>query len=325
MHRPTFSLIVPTRHRPTQLRRFLDSVLETAASPEAIEVVLVIDADDAESMAVRHELDLKRVIGPPGRTMGTLNTEGYEASRGAYVMLLNDDVVARTRGWDATALAWLRRFPDGIVLVHVNDTLIQEHLCTFPLVSRAFCELAGGICPREYVRYRIDDHIEDVFNLLAFLGRRRKVYLPDVVFEHLNAVEHPQAGRVYQSAADLLAVDAPRFEALFPERKELALRLLDYMEGPLSPEALAAHRRELEGVRDPFALRVPGRQWVERAAWWRRAARQARRSQDLAVWANELLERARGCVQRKGYRGLAGAVGRRLGRLVTGPPRGGLR
>src|SRR5881275_631971 len=115
MTRPTFSLIVPTRGRPDQLRHFLDSVAATACHPERIEVVLVIDADDAASLTVGHPaLGIRRLVGPPGRTMGALNTAGYTASAGDYVMLLNDDVIVRTPGWDATALACFRRFPDPI-------------------------------------------------------------------------------------------------------------------------------------------------------------------------------------------------------------------
>ena len=167
--------------------------------------------------------------------MGAINRAGYEASAGDYVMLLNDDVIARTPGWDATALACFRRFPDPVVLVHVNDTLFRDRLCTFPLTTRAFCERAGGICPPEYIRYRIDDHIEDVFNLLAVLGRRRTVYLPDVVFQHYNLIERPEGDRVYASDPAVLALDAPRFAALFPARKELALRLLDVIEGGSDP------------------------------------------------------------------------------------------
>jgi hypothetical protein len=310
---PTFSLIVPTRRRVSQLRRLLDSLAATARRPEAVEVVLVTDADDPASAAVRHDrLTVRPVVVPPGQTMGSLNTAGYQASAGAYVMLLNDDVVARTRGWDEAAARCLRRFPDGIVLAHVNDTLIRDNLCTFPLVSRAFCDLAGGICPREYVRYRIDDHIEDVFNLLAALGERRTVYLPNVVFEHLNAVEHPGAGRVYLADPEVLALDAPRFDALFAARKELALRLLDYLEGGTPPEVLAERRRWLEQLTDPFALRVPGRQHVERAPWLRRVADQLRRPGEVA----SLLRRGRHCLAEKGCLGLAAAAGRRLRRLV---------
>jgi glycosyltransferase involved in cell wall biosynthesis len=313
LRRPTFSLIVPTRGRAAQLRRLLDSLARTASRPRAVEVVLVVDADDPASRAVGHRrLAVRHVVVPPGRTMGALNGAGYEASTGDYLMLLNDDVIARTRGWDRAARDCLGRFPDGIALVHVNDTLLRQHLCTFPLVSRTFCELAGGICPPEYQRYRIDDHIEDVFNLLAALGQRRTVYLPDVVFEHRNAVEHPEAGRVYQSDPAVLALDAPRFDALFGARKGLALRLLDYLEGGTPPAVLAERRRRLESLTDPMALRVPGRQRVERAPWLRRAADCLSRPRDLTAPALDLVARARACYRQKGCRGLARAAGRRL-------------
>jgi glycosyltransferase involved in cell wall biosynthesis len=315
---PTLSLIVPTRNRPGPLRRFLDSVARTASDPETIEVVLVIDNDDRKSAAVRHPLlTLKHVNVPPGLTMGSLNMEGYGASAGRYLMLLNDDVVARTPRWDEQVLACMRRFPDDIVLVHVNDTLLRENLCTFPLLSRTFCELAGGICPREYVRYRIDDHIEDVFNLLAFLGHSRSVYLPDVVFEHFNAVDHPQAGRIYQSAPDILAIDAPQFDALFAARKEFALRLVDHIEGKTNPAATAARRAMLGTISDPFALRIPGRQQVVRHPWWRRAVAQARHPDKLWHGGAALLTRAWDCVRRKGVAGLAQAVGRRIARFPS--------
>jgi hypothetical protein len=317
--RPTFSLIVPTRRRTDQLRRFLDSVAATASCPAAVDVVLVVDADDPASAAVRHDaLAVRHVVVPPGRPMGALNTAGYAASAGDHLMLLNDDVIIRTRGWDEVALRCFRRFPDGIALVHVNDTLMRDHLCTFPLVSRTFCELAGGICPAEYVRYRIDDHIEDVFNLLAALGERRTVYLPDVVFEHLNAVEHPEAGRVYQSDPDVLALDAPRFDALFGDRKELALRLLAHIEGGICPTALAERRRQLDALADPFALRVRGRQLVVRAHWLRRAVDGLRRPRQLTAPAAALCRRVLSCYERKGWRGLARAAGRRLAGVLPG-------
>jgi hypothetical protein len=301
--RPTLSLIVPTRGRPAPLGRVLDSVAATASHPEQIEVVLVIDDDDPSSHSVSHpKLAVKSVVGPPGRTMGTLNATGYAAARGEYVMLLNDDVVARTRGWDATVLRCFRRFPDPVALIHVNDTLIRDYLCTFPILSRAYCDLIGGICPVEYRRYRIDDHIEDVFNLLAVLGERRAVYLPDVVFEHLNAVQHPTAGRVYESDPAVLARDAPLFDALFPARKELALRVLDFIEGGSDATVTAERRAVLDLFTNSFALRTPGRQHVVRAAWWKRAP---------GIAAQEW-NRVRACYQRAGVGGLARALGRRL-------------
>jgi glycosyltransferase involved in cell wall biosynthesis len=306
--RPTFSLIVPTRQRITQLRSFLDSLAATAAHPSAIEVVLVVDADDRDSIEFCHEgLPLSHVVVAPGQTMGRLNMAGYEASSGEYLMLLNDDVLARTPGWDDKILARCRRFPDGVFLIHANDTLMGKNLCTFPIVSRVWCELAGGVCPREYIRYRIDDHIEDVFNLLGVLGQRRTIYLPDVVFEHLNCIELPDGPREYHSDPDVLALDAPLFLSLFPARKELAVKLLAHVGG--TPQALAAARQRLKQIKDPFSLRVPGRLRIESDVPL--AARAMRRV--AATW-----ERSRKCFQRKGIGGLTRAAARRMRLLRVG-------
>lgn len=308
--RPLFSLIVPTHGRPGPLRRMLDSVARTASHAERIEVVLVVDADDPASLAAHPRLTVRQVVVPPGRTMGELNNAGFAASAGDYIMLLNDDVIVRTPGWDAVALDCFARFPDPFALVHVNDTLIRDHLCTFPLTSRAYYELAGCVCPRAYRRYRIDDHIEDAFNMLAHLGERRTVYLPDVIFEHDNAVQHPEAGRVYQSDPTILALDAPLFDSLLPQRKELALRMLAAINGRADPVADRSRRERLDAVSDSFVLRVPGRQIVVRSPWWRGPA-------DAARGTFAALDRAR----RKSARGIVRAVRdrlvRRAGPLLT--------
>lgn len=266
--RPRISLIVPTRGRPAKLARMLDSVAATAYHPERLEIVLVVDEDDPASLVQHPRLNVKHAVGAPGRRMGALNGAGYAASRGDFVMLLNDDVIARTPGWDALVLRCFSRFPDPFVLVHVNDTLMRDNLCVFPLVSREYCERARGICPPCYHRYRIDDHIEDAFNLLAHLGERRTVYLPDVVFEHDNAVQHPEAGAVYLSDPAILALDAPLFDARLPERKELALRIRAAIEGRTNPEAEREWRAKLDGVAHSFDVRTPGRQLVVRHPWW---------------------------------------------------------
>lgn len=262
--RPLLSLIVPTRARTVPLRRMLDSLQATASNPHAFEVLLVVDADDSESVAFRHDgLILKQVVVQPGQTMGALNGAGYAASAGRYLILLNDDIVARTPGWDHRVAACLRGFPDDLVLVHVNDGLFGERLCTFPLVSRTYCELAGGICPRDYVRYRIDDHIEDVFNLLGVLGERRSVYLPEVVFEHLNFTVTEDGRRTYAPNEAALRLDAPLFDALAPERKRLALRLKRRITRQTRRAEHTTWAQRLEAVADPAVLRVPERLRVE--------------------------------------------------------------
>jgi len=282
---PTLSLIVPTRGRPRQLRRFLRSLAVTTLRPSRIEIVLVVDADDPVSQAVRCP-GVRVVVGPPGRTMGELNRAGAAAARGEWLMLMNDDVVARTRGWDDHVLAASARFPDRIGLVHVNDTLVRDHLCVFPVVSRRYCEAAGGICPPDYRRYRIDDHIDDVFTRLG----GRAVYLPDVVFEHRNAVVHPTAGKVYEADPAVLAQDAPRYDAHHAGRLELVRRL--------GGEPTSA---------DAFALRVSGRQYVVRGGW------AARTRTDAWERLTRLGCRLRDRYHRGGAAGLLRVVGQKVG------------
>lgn len=305
---PTFSLIVPTRRRPLALRRFLDSVANTATHLEQIEVVLVVDEDDRESFAfVEGRLVCRATVGAPGRTMGALNQAGYAASTGRYLMLLNDDVVVRTRGWDEVLARHLDEYADGIVLGHVNDTLMRDRLCTFPVVSRTFCALAGALCPTDYLRYRIDDHLEDVFNLLAALGHRRTVYFPELVFEHLNAVVMAEGHREYHADPAILALDAPVFERHAAARKRLVLRLLDHIDEAARQQRRVFDNALLEKMTDPFALRIPGRQRVIGRM-------------EPASGRPGVLGRMRACWQRRGWRGIAGAVLRRLRRSVVTPP-----
>ena len=186
------SLVVPTRGRPKLLERLFDSVADTTSRLEKIEIVLYIDEDDLPTQEVSHPLlQLIKLIKPAGEKMGRMNQMCYEASRGRFVMLMNDDVVFRTKAWDARVLDAFTRFPDDVALVYGNDLHRQESVATLPIVSRAVCEVLGGICPRDYLNVYIDVHMLDVFKKLAKLGCRRTVYLQDVIFEHM----HHEAGK----------------------------------------------------------------------------------------------------------------------------------
>jgi GT2 family glycosyltransferase/SAM-dependent methyltransferase len=255
---PLFSIIVPTRGRPDGLRRLLDSFKATTRQLNSLEVILVVDSDDPESLEFVYDpMPLKRVVVQPGLKMGALNMAGYHVSEGQYVMLLNDDVIVRTQNWDDRVLESFRTFADGIVLVHVNDRIFGDKLCTFPFLSKQYCELAGGICPNNYVRYRIDDHIYNVFNLLAVMGKVRIVYLPDVVFEHTNYVLTSSGGTEYRPDERTHAVDTNLFDQLLPERKKLALQLMAHIDGDRSSDINRVRRNVLEPIADSVALRRP--------------------------------------------------------------------
>lgn len=255
---PEFSFVLPTRSRLEMLQRLCDSIRACTSHPERLEIVLVVDSDDEPSLRFSYdELNIRKVEVAPGLGMGQLNMAGYRAAAGRYLMLVNDDIVIRTPGWDDRVMEVFRGYPDGMVMVHVNETIFQEKLCTFPCLSRAFCELAHEIFPSGYLRYRIDDHIHNIFDLLTLLGRRRRIFLPDVVFEHHNFVD-TTAGREYVPDPEIHAADSRLFEALLPERKRLALAAMEVIERHSRSEKRRTWESLLAPVSDSVSIRDPG-------------------------------------------------------------------
>lgn len=181
-----FSLLVPTRARPHNVARLLDSIATTADNPSAIEVVLYVDDDDRQSHHLTHDtLKTESIVGDR-RPMSKMFSACYQRCSGAIIMLCGDDVVFRTAGWDQQVAARFERFPDRIALIYGNDLLKGESLCTHPFLSREACEQLGRPCPPEYPGEYIDTHIFDVFHKLRCAGRDRIVYLDDVVIEHMH-------------------------------------------------------------------------------------------------------------------------------------------
>ena len=259
------SLIVPTRGRAPALRRMMDSLRATAKDARSLEVILVMDQDDPASLEFTFAgLSWQRVVVPPGQTMGNLNREGCRAARGRYFMLLNDDVEARTPGWDLQLRRLLEGYPDGIVLAHVNDLVFRDRLCTFPCIPREFCEIAGGICPPEYRSYRIDDHIHHVFDLLRVMGYARRVFLPELVFEHHHGCANAAGVREYAPDPAIHEIDTAAFHRLSAARRDLALACLERIGGRLDSQARAEKLRMLEASGDPIELRRR-----DHARWWR--------------------------------------------------------
>src|ERR1035438_7501758 len=123
----TISFIIPTRGRPDSLLRLCHSIRSTTRHLEKLQVVLVVDNDDEASVAFQYEgLKIRMVKVAPGLTMGSLNMAGYRAATGKYLMLLNDDIVLQTPGWDERVMEAFRNYSDGIVLVHVNETIFGD-------------------------------------------------------------------------------------------------------------------------------------------------------------------------------------------------------
>lgn len=183
---PKISLLLPTRGRPLLVQRFFQSLMAQTANPTEIEVVLYVDEDDVESHHLNcNGVGFVRIIGPR-LSMGAYNQTCLNRSSGDIVILMNDDVVIRTPGWDRAIAGLAAEVPDGIFLAYANDLHFGAKLCTFPIISRKICQVVAKPYPEEYQSWFIDRHILDVFRRLQYMGQDRIFYLDQVVFEHLH-------------------------------------------------------------------------------------------------------------------------------------------
>lgn len=180
------SLLLPTRGRVPLATRFLQSVVDQTTHLDSVEIIIRVDDDDIESHQLNFEgLESKLLIGPK-TTMGGYNTQCFNESTGEIIVLVNDDMVIQTRGWDEKLRALHRKIEDKIYLAYGNDLFKKGDLCTFPILSRQCCELLQQPYHTAYRGAFIDYHLMDIFKRLEKSGFNRIFYLDDVVFEHLH-------------------------------------------------------------------------------------------------------------------------------------------
>lgn len=177
---------MPTRGRPLWAKRFIDSVIKTSSQIDQVELIIYVDDDDTESHHLSSDLmSVKTIIGPR-ITMGAYNSACYNQSSGEIIVLVNDDMIIQTQGWDEMLRQLDAKHPDGIYLAYGNDLFKKGSLCTFPILSRRTCELLIQPYHHAYRGAFIDYHLMDIFKRLENSGYARIFYLEDVVFEHLH-------------------------------------------------------------------------------------------------------------------------------------------
>lgn len=214
--------------------RFFQSVVDRTTHRDAVEIIAYVDDDDIGS----HHLDSRdirvdRIIGPR-LAMGEYNNRCLERARGDIVILVNDDIVIRTQGWDERIRALDAEYSDKVYLGYANDLIQGRKLCTFPILSRRTCEVLVDPYPAVYRGEFIDTHILDIFKRLRYRGYDRIRYLEDVVFEHMHyGVGKAAADETYTKRVSYK--DSPRFLALRERRQEAASRLMFAVQGKNLP------------------------------------------------------------------------------------------
>ena len=185
--KPWISVLVPTRGRVDLLDKMLRSLVKTAEKPDLVEVVFRVDYDDAETIgylnAQQPWLSVLNgtpcVLGPHLNGYATLPIMINEAARlstSDLLIVINDDVEFKTKGWDRRLNEEAAKFPDGIFNIGV-DTVNNNPNFVFPCQSRRQVELFGFFYDPRLIY--TDIWLRDALGPLGKLHR-----VPDVVIEH---------------------------------------------------------------------------------------------------------------------------------------------
>lgn len=232
------SLLLPTRSRPHLVKRLFQSIINFTSDLNNLEIIMYLDEDDHESHGIEEpRLQIIKKIGPRS-SMGTYNTKCLENSSGDIIMLMNDDLVISTPGWDQIIIDHFRSISDGIYLAHPNDSEAGHRMCTFPIMPRNTCDILSKPYPKEYGALYIDAHIFDIFTRLKHLGYNRMYYLKNVVFDHrhfINGKVRPDASYSHKNRF----TDAMTFISLRHLRQVSAERLASAIKNrplPVLPE-----------------------------------------------------------------------------------------
>lgn len=173
------TVLIPSRQRPDLLLQSVQSLLNRAANPRAVEILIRLDDDDGTAQAViewnrtaivdkSHQVPIT-MLGP---RHGYRNLHQYynglaEHASGDWLMQWNDDAVMETVGWDQKIHA------QGGGLKILNAT---GRLNLFPIVSRELYEVLG--------HWSLQAHSD---SWLQVIGRMNGIEYPvDLSIRHLR-------------------------------------------------------------------------------------------------------------------------------------------
>ena len=172
------SLLVPTRGRPIEFRRMLESAMDLATYPRQLEVIAYHDEDDTSGY---YGFEKVQWIKGERILLSQMWNECYDRSAGEILMHCGDDIIFRTPGWDTVVRETFAASEDKILLVHGDDvTPNTDALATHGFLHRRWVETLGYFVPPLFSSDWNDVWLTEVADMI---GRRVKI---DIVTDHMH-------------------------------------------------------------------------------------------------------------------------------------------
>lgn len=180
------SLLLPTRQRPQQLRRLVESLNATKRT-ELIELITYVDDDDDTYDDLYLDISWHRVNGPRYHD-GIVNLSAkwnacYDYACGDILMHCGDDIVFRTEAWDFEVRLAFDSFADNIAFVWGRDGYSDgKDFGTHGFIHRAWVDTVGYFVPPYFVSDYNDTFLNDVAKAI---GRHHYI---DIYTEHMHYI-----------------------------------------------------------------------------------------------------------------------------------------
>lgn len=182
------SILLPSRNRPDNIKRLWDSIVNTAADLEDIEMIVAVDKDDPQLKAYVglsktepiHLITMDRTV------LSVYWNECQKVARGPIFGHMGDDIIFRTPNWDVSVKGAFDEYEDKIVFVHGDDGGGNgSNFGTHGFIHQNWVDAVGYFVPPYFSSDYNDTWLNDVSNMLS---RRKYV---DILTEHM----HPAFGK----------------------------------------------------------------------------------------------------------------------------------
>lgn len=157
------SVLIPERGRPEALDRLITSLIQTAGTDEAYEIIVGIDADDPawldrtpfEHVRTRY---LRREREP---TLGEKLNWMAQYAKGNIITFLSNDTTSITEGWPAKIRTAMAGLPNGIGIGYWNDALHQDHT-SYWAMTRQMYATCGIFAPPWFPHWFVDTWWDEI-------------------------------------------------------------------------------------------------------------------------------------------------------------------
>jgi hypothetical protein len=162
------SVLLPTRGRPKEFNRAVDSLLTTAENPDSIQILAYVDDDDPK----KSEYPITVIVGPRygyPRLYEAIGNYLIPRAKGDWLLLFNDDAHMMTKTWDTIA----SRYDNTVLCPQSPQNAHATGINVFPFVPKKWVDLVGWA-----QNGANDTHWQEIGKML---DRHRNV---DIMIEH---------------------------------------------------------------------------------------------------------------------------------------------